>query len=217
MKSTNGKKWKLIGLLIVLLMAFVLSGCLKDNKQEKIMSIEVLGPLKAVLIIARQGFQDFEYNETKRVLEEAGVEVSTASLDKGLAVGKLGQKVEVEMSLNEINLEDFDAVIFIGGPGAADYEDDPLAHKLAQQTMEQGRVLGAICIAPTILAKAGILEGRKATVWSDPIVQETIEILREQGADYVDEAVVVDGKLITANGPGAAAEFGQKIVETLNK
>ncbi len=210
-------KIKIAVLLIILLMAVVLAGCVKSDEQEKIIPMEIISSKKAVLIIAFEGFQDFEYDETRRILESSGVEVTVASSKKGSAVGKLGQQVEVDLTLDQVKPDDFDAIVFIGGPGASEYESDPLAHKLAQLAMEQNKVLGAICLAPTILAKAGVLENKRATVWSDPLAQEMIEILKSQGADYTDEAVVIDGKLITANGPSAAKEFGQKIVEALNK
>jgi len=65
------------------------------------------------------------------------------------------------------------------------------------------------------LAKAGTLEGKKAAVWSSPLDKSAVKILKENGADYQKDSLVVDGKIITANGPGAAKEFGQKIVEGL--
>ncbi len=75
--------------------------------------------------------------------------------------------------------------------------------------------MGAICIAPTILAYAGVLEGKKATVWNQDGKQA--EILTKNGAEFVDELVVVDGKIVTANGPPAAEAFGKKILEMLKE
>lgn len=78
---------------------------------------------------------------------------------------------------------------------------------MARATVEAGKPLGAICIAPLILAKAGVLKGRKATVWDSG--GEQIAILKAHGAVYTDQAVVIDGSVVTGNGPGAAGEFGR--------
>ena len=83
--------------------------------------------------------------------------------------------------------------------------------------MEKQKILAAICIAPAILAKAGVLEGKNATVWSSVLDKGPIKILEENGANYVEKDVVVDGNIITANGPQAASEFGRKIVEILKE
>jgi len=212
---SNGVK-KILILLTFVSIAVVFSGCAKQEELS-VMPLELISKKRVVLIIAYQGFQDFEYSETRNVLEKAGADITVASSLKGEAQGKLGKKIEVDKTLEEIKAEDFDALIFIGGPGALEYVDDPLAHQLATQTVNQGKILGAICIAPEILAKAGVLKGRKATVWSSAIDRSPIELLKENGAEYVDQDVVVDKNIITGNGPSAASEFGRKIVDFLNQ
>ncbi|MBL7141835.1 DJ-1/PfpI family protein [Patescibacteria group bacterium] len=210
-------KFRSINLLIIFLVAISLSGCLKTQEQEEIMPAEFLPSKKAVLVIAYQGFQDFEYSETRRVLEKAGIEILIASSAKGSAQGKLGQSVTVDKTIDEVKVEDLDALVFIGGPGALAYVDDASAHQLARSAVAEGKVLAAICIAPEILAKAGVLKGKQATVWSSPVDQSPRKVLEEGGAEYLDQAVVVDEKIITGNGPSAASEFGQKIAEALGK
>jgi len=108
-------------------------------------------------------------------------------------------------------------VVFVGGPGATEYVDDAQAHKVAQDAVAQDKVLAAICIAPEILAKAGVLKEKKATVWSSVADRGPIKVLEDGGAEYVDQNVVQDGKMITANGPAAAKDFGKTIVEVLSK
>jgi len=176
------------------------------NKEE--------GP-KVVLIIAFRGFQDQEYKDTKDSLEKNHIEVITMSSSIGEAEGKFGEKIKIEKTIEEINVNDFNAIVFIGGPGAQEYIDNKTAHKIAKESIEKGKILAAICIAPEILAKAGVLTDKKATVWSSSIDLEPIKLLEENKAIYSEEDVVVDGKIITANGPMAAKKFGEKIVETL--
>lgn len=202
--------------MVLIVMATVLSGCVKSDNQD--VNFEtIMSQKKAVLIIAPQGFQDEEYNGTRKALEDANIQVQAASSLKETAVGKFGREVTVDINLDEINIRDFDAVIFIGGPGARNYMENARAHEIARATLEQGKILGAICIAPTILAHADVLKGKKATVWSDPLDKSAIEILKNKGVVYVDSSVVVDGNIITANGPASASAFGQKIVELINK
>jgi protease I len=79
-------------------------------------------------------------------------------------------------------------------------------------------VLAAICWAPTILAKAGLLKGKKATVWVGPdaeYAKDTSEVLGDFGAEYVGKGCVVDGKVVTADGPATAKEMAQEIVKLL--
>lgn len=167
------------------------------------------------MIIAFREFRDEEYFIPKQTLEAAGAEVTTASISFGKAIGKLGGEAEVNILLRDLKVADYDAILFIGGPGAANYMDDETCHQIARETVEADRVLGAICIASVILAKAGVLDGKKATVWSSPLDKSTVKILEENGAIFQKDSVVADGKIVTGNGPGAAKEFGEKIVEIL--
>ena len=165
---------------------------------------------KAAFIIAEQNFRDEEYQYPKEVLQESGIEVVTASTTKGECVGKLGMKVTPDILITEIDPAQFDAVIFVGGGGSEQYFSDPTAHELANTAYEQGKIVGAICIAPVILANAGLLKGRTATVYPDGA-----SVLTAQGANYTGNTVEVDGRIITGNGPDAAKEFGRRLAELL--
>lgn len=165
-----------------------------------------------VLIIAEKIFRDEEYQVPKDILTKAGIKVVTASTTLADAVGKLGLKVKPDILVSQIDGDKLDALIFIGGGGASQYFSDPLAHSLAKQAAEKGKIYGAICIAPTILAKAGLLRGKKATVFHS---QDGIEALKKGGANYTAGDVEVDGKLITGCGPEAAERFGNELVKML--
>lgn len=163
---------------------------------------------KALLIVAFDKFRDEEYAEPRRVLEEAGWQVTVASSQLGTATGKLGLKVKVDATLDKVIAKDFDAVMFVGGPGANVYYHDPLAHQLAKGAIEHNKVLGAICGAPPILAYAGVLKGKKATMFTDT------GDLAKGGATHTGQGVEVDGKIITATGPHTAKAWAEAIIES---
>jgi protease I len=168
---------------------------------------------KALFIVAQNGYQPKEYGVPKKILEDAGIEVITASKKVGLCKSMGEATTEATVSISEVNVSDYDAIVFIGGPGATQFHKDVEAHLTCQEAINRGKVLAAICIAPLTLAYADVLEGKKVTVWNEDGKQA--EVLTKSGAEFVDEPVVVDGKVITANGPQAAEEFGKKILELL--
>ena len=170
---------------------------------------------KIAMIIAFRDFRDEEYFVPQEILKEAGVKIKTASNQKGRALGAEGGEVEIDLLISEINMAEFGAVVFIGGPGCLEALDNENSYRIIKDAVVQNKVLAAICISPVILAKAGVLEGKKATVWSSPMAKDSIKILKDYGAIYQDEMVAVDGKIITANGPVAAKEFSQAIIEAL--
>ena len=170
---------------------------------------------KVIMVISFRDFRDAEYFLPKEILEKVGVEIKTASNKAGQTIGADGGEVEVDLLTDQVNMVDFDGVVFIGGPGCLDALDNENSYKIARETVAQNKILAAICISPVILAKAGVLRGKKATVWSSPLEKSPARILEENGATYEDTPVVVDGKIITASGPDAAKDFGEKIVEGL--
>ena len=166
--------------------------------------------IMVLMIVAQNGFRDEEYFKPKASLESAGYQVVTGSVKTGTALGKLGGTAKVDVAISEVKADDYAGVVFVGGPGAADYFTDKTALNLAREAYRKGKVVGAICIAPGILARAGILKGKKATVFPS----ET-ETLKQEGANYLGLPVVVDGKIVTANGPDAAEEFGKELIKSL--
>lgn len=170
----------------------------------------VVAMKKVVMIIAPDGFRDEELAQPKEVLERSGIQVKVASTSLKEAKGVLGAKVKPDILVSDISVKDFDAIIFVGGMGASQYWDDPLAHQLAEDAFNLNRVVAAICIAPVTLAKAGILKGKRATVWFQEAGQ-----LKGAGANYTGRAVEKDGNIITASGPAAAREFAEELVRSI--
>ncbi len=135
---------------------------------------------RVVMVIAPSVFRDEEYVEPKAVLEARGAEVTIASTRPGTCVGKLGLEASASVSVADARMQPWDAVVFVGGGGAEVFFDDPEAHALARDAVEREAVLGAICIAPSTLARAGLLRGRPATAFPS------------QQADLVAHGATVD-------------------------
>ncbi len=165
---------------------------------------------EVLMIIAERNFRDEELLEPKGILEKEGAKVTVASTSLNVATGMLGARVTPGILLKKVKVDDYDAIIFVGGGGASQYWNDSLAHQIAQEAVNKGKILCAICIAPVTLANAGVLSEKKVTVWASE--KEKIEA---KGAIYTGKAVQVDGKIITANGPQSAKKFAREIVKAL--
>ena len=166
----------------------------------------------AVMIAAQENFRDEELLQPKEILERNGIQVQIASTTLKEIKGKLGAIVKPDILLSELDYRKFDALIFVGGNGASQYWDDPLAHELARKALGSNKLVAAICIAPVTLARAGLLKGKRATVWQSEAGQ-----LKAMGADYTGQPVEKDGNIITAAGPFASREFGEEISRALLK
>ena len=167
-------------------------------------------PRSALMIIAFEKFRDEEYAEPKKVLEAAGFKVTTASLQTGTAKGKYGLEAQVDIALKDVKAPDYDTVVFVGGPGSHDYFDDPTAQAIAKEAHDEGKIVAAICAAPSILANAGLLKGRTATSFPDQGPN-----LTAKGAKFTGKGLEIDGNIITADGPEHAKEFGEAIVKSV--
>ena len=168
---------------------------------------------KVLMIIAQRDFRDEEFQQPKAILDREGVEVVVASTAAGTATGMFGIKVTPDTTVDKVNPADFDAVVVVGGSGSQNYLwNNSNVHKIVRALHQKGGLVAAICISPVVLAKAGLLKGRKATVFR---TSTTLNELQKGGATISDAPVVVDGKIITGRGPEAAKEFGLKIVENL--
>lgn len=164
---------------------------------------------KVLMVIASKDFRDPEYYEPKKVLEANGIKVVTASTSK-TATGAEGGVVNVDMLLKDADPDDYDAVVFIGGPGSYQFHNDKTAHELAIKTVYSKKLLGAICAAVGTIARAGVLKGKKATCFAG-----VSDMIKAGGAAYTGEGVTIDGKFITADGPKSAKAFGEALAKAL--
>ena len=164
---------------------------------------------KILMIIASSDFRDEEYSVPRAVFEKAGYSVTVACSSLGESTGMLGLKVKPNITLDKVIVDEYDAVVFVGGVGSKEYFTDASAHKIATDAFAKGKVVAAICIAPNILANAGLLKGKKATC------NDSANLIKK-GAVYTGKSVESDGKIITASGPKTAKEFAETILGVLH-
>jgi protease I len=168
-----------------------------------------LGVKKILMVVAPKNFRDEELLEPKRLFEEYGARVTIASTANE-STGMLGARVRADKMIESIDVDEYDAVIFVGGSGSSAYFNNSYILGMAKKAYDSGKITAAICIAPSILANAGILKGKNAT--SYPSEKGNLEA---KGAVYTGKAVTQDGKIITANGPQAARQFAETISKSL--
>ncbi|HTY91718.1 MAG TPA: DJ-1/PfpI family protein [Methanocella sp.] len=174
-----------------------------------------LGNTEIVLVAAPEGFRDEELFVPEDVFSAAGAFVLTASTTKKTINGSEGGSTDPDLHIEDINVDDLNALVIAGGRGARQYlwNDEALLRKVSEAN-EKGKIIGAICISGAIPAIAGIMRGRKGTVYPDP---EALEVLKKAGETYVGEGVVVDGNVVTGAGPEYAKEFAGMILALLYK
>ena len=165
---------------------------------------------KILMIIARDKFRDEELFKPRDILSAAGADITIAGSKVGTITGMLGGKAQATLNITQAKPADYDAVIFVGGSGASEYFNDPTAHKIATDSAAAGKVVAAICIAPSTLANAGLLKGKNATCYAS----EKSNLVAHQ-ANYTGKSVEVDGDIITADGPTSAEAFAQAILTAL--
>lgn len=168
-----------------------------------------------VLIVASVGFQPMEYHDTKAALESADLQVITASDTAGIAVGSdHTTKVAIDFTVTDLDSTQYDGIFLIGGPGALEHLNTKATIKLMQKATKLNIPRGGICITPRILAQAGLLKDMRATGWNED--GKLPAIFAEHGvAAELDKPVVTDGRVITASGPRAAAQFGQAVIKAV--
>lgn len=163
---------------------------------------------RALLLLA-DGVEEMEAVIVIDVLRRAEWAVVTASLQEGVVRASRDVRLLGDQVLSNVDASEFDVLVLPGGLcGVEQFVSDQRVIDLIQRfSNDEKRVLAAICAAPLALQKAGVLEGRRYT--SHPSVAEQL-----MTGDRVDDRVVVDGGLITSQGPGTAFEFALKLVET---
>ena len=197
------------GLEIVIIMSLV------GLTQAWAQSESTFARARIVMIVAPKDFTDQEYADPRTVFEAFGALVCVASSGKDAAVSHNGATLKIDKAIAEIAPDQFDALVLVGGAGAMAYlMDDEALRSMIASAVKSGKVVAAICIAPAVLAHAGVLRNVQATCFPD---RRIISVLKLNGAAYTTQSVVVSGRIITANGPGAAKGFASMVIEALRK
>jgi 4-methyl-5(b-hydroxyethyl)-thiazole monophosphate biosynthesis len=160
-----------------------------------------------VLLPLAEGFEEIEAITVVDVLRRAGIDVVTAGIPGSIVTGSRNVQVTTDKKINDIDPDDYEAVVLPGGyPGYVNLGKTQKVIKIITSFNEDKKLIGAICAAPTVLAKVGLLEDRKATVY--PGMEKELPYPR-------NGKVVEDENIITSQGPGTAIDFALKLVERL--
>ncbi len=170
---------------------------------------------KKVAILATDGFEQSELFEPKKALEEAGAQVSIVSLEsgeiKGWAETDWGKSIKVDVTIDEANADDFDALELPGGlinPDKLRTNEKVLT--FVKAFFESGKPVAAICHAPWILINAEVVKGKELTSYHT--IRKDLE---NAGAKWIDKEVVVDSGLVTSRNPDDIPAFNKKMIEQI--
>lgn len=165
--------------------------------------------MKRVLVPLAEGFEELEAVTIIDLLRRAGIEVVVATLAGNPVTGSHGIALTADTTLDAASGQEFDLIALPGGmPGAANLMGDSRIGGIIRRLHDGGRQVAAICAAPMVLAAAGVLAGRRATAFPG-FLDRAAELT------FVDEPVVVDGRVITSRGPGTALDFALELVTQL--
>ena len=160
------------------------------------------------LVLMAEGFEEIELTSIVDILRRGGVTVTIAGLKDGLITGSRGIKMQPDVTLDGIK-EMYDIIILPGGsPGYVNLGNDRRVIDLVKRYNAEGKIVAAICAGPSVLVKAGILGGKKVTIFKG--MENELK-----NAVYVDKPVVVDGNILTSQGPGTAMEFAIELLKRL--
>ena len=170
-----------------------------------------------VMILATDGFEQSELTKPKTALEEAGYETVVVSPEdgkiRGWKKGDWGDKVKVDLTLDEAEAAEFDALLLPGGQINPDkLRMEEKAVQLVKDFVSAGKPIAAICHGPWLLVEAGVVEGKTVTGW--PSIRTD---LKNAGANVVDQEVATDGNFITSRKPGDIPAFSQALIKALQQ
>ena len=170
---------------------------------------------KKVAILATNGFEQDELLSPLEALQTANAEVKVIAPEDGKIKGwqytDWGKKVKVDLTLDEARAEDFDALMLPGGVINPDHlRREPKAVQFVKSFFQMGKPVGAICHGPQMLIEADVVRGKKMT--SFPSIKTD---LKNAGAEWVDQEVVVDNGLVTSRSPDDLPAFNAKLIEEI--
>lgn len=166
--------------------------------------------MKKAAVLLADGFEEIEALTVVDLLRRARIYVDTVSVsDEYMVDGSHGINVQTEDLFDEVDFSEFDMIVLPGGmPGTSNLRSHQGVCRIVREFCEEGKYVGAICAAPSILGNMGLLKGKRAACY--PTVEDQL-----QGAVLVTSPVVQDGNIITSRGMGTAVDFGLKLVEVM--
>ncbi len=173
------------------------------------MPVMKLDGKKVLVVIPHTQFRDEEFFEPKKTLEDEGAKVVVASTTARMCRGIKGGTAQAEIAIADAKADDYQAVVLCGGTSVPEFFwKDKKLQELVSAMAGSGKIVAAICLSTVVLAKAKLLAGREATVYFLP---QAIEELKEAGAKYVKETLLIHNNIILAEGPPDSQRFGQAI------
>lgn len=168
--------------------------------------------MKKIAVIIADLFEDSEYIQPAKAFQDAGCELQHIGLKAGETVKgkKEGTPVVIDAEFDDVSVDDFDALLIPGGYSPDKLRAEEASVEFTRQFVESGKPVFAICHAPQILITADVIRGKKLTGWKS-IIQD----IKNAGAEFLDQAVVVDGNLVSSRHPGDLPEFIEACLEKL--
>ena len=160
-----------------------------------------------LIFLPKKEFNEEEFTLIKKLLLKAEKKVFITSDDHLVCSGNKGMKVKSDTSFYNVNVNNFSSFILIGGSGSRNYWENQSLHKIIKKFFDAKKVIAAICSSPITLAKAGILQNKKATCNSDYKME-----LINAGIDYQDRNIVIDGNVVTANNVHSASQLVENVL-----
>jgi len=165
-----------------------------------------------LIFLPAKDFNEEEYLTVRKLILIAGKNVFITSDDHTSCSGSKGMKVKSDTNFSNVNTNNFAGIVLIGGNGSRNYWNNVELHSIVKSFFNSEKIIAAICSAPVILAKSGILKNKSATCNPD----EKMELINS-GIDYKDRNVVIDGNVITADGPKSAVQFTEAVLHLLKQ
>ena len=189
--------------LILVLVALFMSSASVTGKE--------LEGKRVLMVVAPEGYKEEELSVPSSIFKDSGAEVVVASTRTGIARGMSGGEVAVNLSVGDVNISDYDAIVIVGGVGSMKYLwDDSDLRDMVRAACDNHKTVAAICLSPVVLARAGILGDKECTAF----VTAKEELIKNGGM-YRDAGVVVSGNIVTAKGPEYAREFAMAVSDVM--